>query len=285
MLLVRHVAENGAVVYRSRQLSMAGAGHAFSTRVGGVSRPPFDSLNFGSPTGAAAQDPADNVRDNYARLLGAAGLGGFDRASVWQVHGAGVAVVGRGGFDCGRKADALVTAEPGRAVSVRTADCCPVLLATADGRAVAAVHAGWKGAVAGVVAAAVAELCRVAAVGPDAVVAAVGPCIGVDAFEVGPEVLAAFAGRFGEATVRRDGAGGKGHADLAEACRRALSAAGVPADRIDTTDRCSHRDADEFFSHRRDHGMTGRMAAVIAPGVADARGRTGVAAPLTVGGV
>ena len=264
MLLTRHPAETGAVVYRSPALTAAGVGHAFSTRVGGVSGPPFDSLNLGNPMGSDVQDPAANLAENHARLMAAAGLAGVRRHWTWQVHGPAVAVVTAGDFADGCRADGLVTAERGRAVSVRTADCCPVLLATADGRAVAAAHAGWKGAVAGVVGATVAELCRVAGVGPDAVVAAVGPCIGVNAFEVGPEVLAAFAGRFGEATVRRDGAGGKGHANLAEACRSSLVAAGVSAGRIDTTDRCSYRDADEFFSHRRDRGVTGRMAAVIA---------------------
>ncbi len=261
--LSRHAAENGVVLYRSPQLSAARVGHAFSTRVGGVSRPPFASLNLGNPNGAAVQDPGDNLAENYGRLMAAAGLNGHRRHWAWQVHGCGVAVVGGGAFDDACQADALVTAEPGRAVSVRSADCCPVLLSTADGRAVAAAHAGWKGAVAGVAGAAVAELCRVAGASPGEVVAAVGPCIGVDAFEVGPEVLSAFADRFGEGTVRRDGPAGKGHADLPAAVFRSLVSTGVPPDRIDTTDRCSHRDAGEFFSHRRDRGVTGRMAAVI----------------------
>ena len=264
MLLDRHTTPAGVVVYRSRQLSAAGVGHAFSTRVGGVSGPPFDTLNLGNPNGVAVQDDAANIAENYARLMAAAGLAGRRRHWTWQVHGPAVVVAGPGHVDsC--QADALVTADAGRAVSVRSADCCPVLLSTADGRAVAAVHAGWRGAVAGVVSAAVRSLCEVAGVGADAVVAAVGPCIGVAAFEVGPEVLAAFAQRFGADTVRRDGPDGKGHADLPEAVRRSLVSAGVSADWIDTTDRCSHRDVDEFFSHRRDRGVTGRMAAVIGP--------------------
>ncbi len=261
MQLTRHTADLGVVFYRSPQLAAAGVGHAFSTRLGGVSRPPFDSLNFGSPAGAT--DPAEHIAENHARLAAAAGLVGRQPQWVWQVHGCGVAVVGPGPFENARQADAVVTARVDRSVSVRSADCCPVLLATADGRAVAAAHAGWRGAVAGVAAAAVAELCRAAGASPGDVVAAVGPCISAAAFEVGPEVLAAFAERFGDDTVRRDGPAGKGHADLPEAVRRSLLAAGVRADRIDTTDRCSFGHADEFFSHRRDHGLTGRMAAVI----------------------
>jgi YfiH family protein len=262
--LYRHVAENGVVAYLSPQLRAAGVGHAFSTRLGGVSRAPFDTLNLGNPNGSDVQDPADNISQNYSRLLDAADLAGCQRHWTWQVHGAAVAVVGPDRFDNSCQADALVTVEAGRALSVRSADCCPVLLATADGRAVAAAHAGWRGAVAGVAAAAVAELCRAAGAAAGEVIAAVGPCIGFDAFEVGPEVLDAFADRFGTDTVRRDGPGGKGHANLPEAVRRSLVSAGVPADRIDTTDRCSVRDGDEFFSHRREHVITGRMAAVIA---------------------
>ena len=145
---------------------------------------------------------------------------------------------GDGDFDRRVQADALVTADRGRAVSVRTADCCPVLLATADGRAVAAAHAGWRGAVAGVVGAAVAELCRVAGTtGPAGLIAAVGPCIGVDAFEVGPEVLAAFADRFGADTVRRDGPAARGTPTCPpRSVRRSLAAAGR-AGRPDRHDR------------------------------------------------
>ena len=264
-LLSRERSADGVVWYAGPLLAAAGVPHGFSTRVGGVSGGPFGTMNLGNPNGVAVQDSADNLAENHARLMTATGLARRRRHWTWQVHGPAVAVVGAGAFADSCQADALVTAQPGRALSVRTADCCPVLMATADGRAVAAVHAGWRGAVAGVVAAAVAELCRAAGTGPGSVVAAVGPCISIDAFEVGPEVLTAFADRFGEGTVRRDSPGDKGHADLPEAVRRSLVAAGVSADRIDTTDRCSHRDADEFFSHRRDRGVTGRMAAVIGP--------------------
>jgi YfiH family protein len=261
--LTRQTAPNGAVVYLSPQLAAAGVPHAFSTRRGGVSGPPFDTLNLGNPSGCDRCDPPANLAENHARLMAAAGLTAARRRWTTQVHGCGVALVDAG-FTDGCPADALVTAEPGQALSVRSADCCPVLLSTADGRAVAAAHAGWRGAVAGVAAAAAAELCRVAGVAPDMLLGAVGPCIACDAFEVGPEVLAAFADRFGADAVRRDGPDGKGHADLPEAIRRSLLSAGLSPDRIDTTDRCSHRDADEFFSHRRDRGVTGRMAAVIA---------------------
>jgi len=96
-------------------------------------------------------------------------------------------------------------------------------------------------------------------------VAAIGPCIGMEAFEVGGEVLEEFERVFGEgAPIRREGER-KGQVDLREAVRRQLVDAGVGAERIDTTDRCTWRDAGEFFSHRRERGMTGRMAALVSP--------------------
>ena len=265
VLLERYTAPNGVVCYVSPVLRAAGVRHAFSTRLGGVSGPPFESLNLGNPAGVP--DSSDHLAENHVRLMAAAGLTGQRRHWTTQVHGPAVAVVGPGDFADGTPADALVTAEPGRVLSVRSADCCPVLLSTADGRAVAAAHAGWRGAVAGVVAAAVVELCRVSGDQPATLLGAVGPCIGFDAFEVGPEVVAAFATAFGDdaGMVRRDAPGGKGHVNLPQACRRSLVVAGLSADHVDVTDRCTVRDADEFFSHRRDHGRTGRMAAVIAP--------------------
>jgi hypothetical protein len=127
---------------------------------------------------------------------------------------------------------------------------------------VAAVHAGWRGVIAGVLPAAVAKLAEVGGCGAGELVAAVGPCIGFEHFEVGPEVLEAFVGRFGsDAPIRR--VGEKGRVDLIESVRRQLIEAGLDGERIDTTDRCTFRDADEFFSHRRDRGVTGRMAAFI----------------------
>ncbi|CAA9382613.1 MAG: FIG00003370: Multicopper polyphenol oxidase, partial [uncultured Phycisphaerae bacterium] len=85
------------------------------------------------------------------------------------------------------------------------------------------------------------------------------------AFEVGGEVLDAFRAAFGDDAPVRPRPDGKGHVDLREAVRRQLVAAGIPADQIDSTDRCTVRDAGEFFSHRRDNGVTGRMAAIISP--------------------
>ena len=258
----RRIAPNGVVYYASPLLERVGVPHAFSTRLGGTSPAPFDSLNLGNPNGCDAQDSYDRIWENYRLLQAAARCAGGELCHVHQVHGAAVVPVRAGeSFDTSCKADALVGGDPARVLSVRVADCVPVLLAGGDGRTVAAVHAGWRGVVAGVVPAALEQLNG----SGGGAVAAVGPCIGHEAFEVGPEVLDAFQAAFGASAPVRRRPDGKGSVDLREAVRLQLVAAGVAADRIDVSDRCSYRDADEFFSHRRENGVTGRMAAIIAP--------------------
>jgi polyphenol oxidase len=263
-MLERRVASNGVTFYASPLLEGMGVPHAFSTRLGGISHAPFDSLNLGNPNGSAVQDDYENVWENYRRLQAAAGCAGRELCHVHQVHGSEVvrAVAGRA-FDMSAKADALVGSDLARVLSVRVADCVPILLAAEGGRTVAAVHAGWRGVISGAVPAALAAMGDETVAGT--CVAAIGPCIGGDAFEVGPEVVADFARVFGDDApiVRR--VGEKGHVDLREAVRLQLLRAGVPENRINTTDRCTHRDADEFFSHRRENGLTGRLAALISP--------------------
>ncbi len=251
-------------MYVSPLLDAAGVPHAFSTRLGGVSSAPFDSLNLGTVGGADAQDPLSNIRENYRRLRAAIGCEHRDRCWVHQVHGGDVCSIAPGeSFESGVKADALVTTDPARVVSVKYADCVPILLATCDGRAVGAVHAGWRGVIAGVVPAAVARVSELSRTPADRLIAAIGPCIGLDHFEVGPEVVSVFREKFSgdDALVRPEG--DKGFIDLREAVRRQLCDAGLQIHRIDTTDLCTYENREEFFSHRRDHGLTGRMAAVI----------------------
>jgi purine-nucleoside/S-methyl-5'-thioadenosine phosphorylase / adenosine deaminase len=261
--LQRRIAPNGVVYYASPLFESRGVPHAFSTRLVGISPAPFDSLNLGNPNGCEIQDDYDRVWQNYRLLQAAAGCApDAELCHVHQVHGCAVVTVRPGeSFDNSRKADAIVGSDPSRVLSVRVADCVPVLLASDDGRTVAAVHAGWRGVVAGMVPAALAQM----GCDADGVVAAIGPCIGPDVFEVGLEVLDEFTTAFGGVAPveRRDG--GKGTVDLREAVRLQLVKAGVGATRIDVSDRCSYRDTDEFFSHRRDRGVTGRMAAIIAP--------------------
>jgi len=174
-----------------------------------------------------------------------------------QVHGDAVAVVRSDTIDV-PEADALVTADPGVIVAVRTADCVPILLCTDDGGVVAAVHAGWRGVVAGVLPRAIAAM---RSLSERPLLAAVGPCISGAAFEVGPEVVAEFRRCFG---ALADGfiasaLGDRSHIDLVEAV--VLQMPGV---RIDVAAaQCTYRGAQHFFSHRREPGNAGRMLAGI----------------------
>lgn len=251
-------------------LKEAEAPHAFTTRIGGASRGVFTSLNFGNPMELVGEqrDPPESIAENFRRVLHAIGAEGREVVQVYQVHGPAVRVFQRGNpsRDLGPdgpldfKADALVTDDPARVVAVRVADCTPILLASTDGRVVAAVHAGWRGVIAGVAPAAVRAMRDL---GATSSVAAIGPCIGTDAFEVGPEVLAEFRRVFGQAAPIRERADGKGHVDLKAALAFQLREHGVTA--IDVLSHCTVSDPAMFFSHRRDRGMTGRMVGLIGP--------------------
>jgi polyphenol oxidase len=263
-VLHRRTSSNGVVYYASANLEAIGVRHAFSTRIGGISPRPFDSLNLGNPNGFAVQDDYERIWANYARLLSCIGCPIEPPLRIHQVHGNEVAEVEIGkNFDTGCKADALVSRDSHRAISVRTADCVPILLSGADGRVVAAVHAGWRGIVAGIIPAAVKTMTAATNQPAATLLAAVGPCIGMDAFEVGPEVLAEFERALGSKAPARTLAGGKGHVDLRAAARLQLLASGIGERQIESTDRCTATHENEFFSHRRERGLTGRMAAVI----------------------
>jgi polyphenol oxidase len=258
--------KDGIIFYASEKFERLGIRHAFSTRIGGISPAPFDSLNLGNPSGSPVQDDYDRIWANYGRLTLSIGCGDEPPLRVHQVHGRLVATVqSQRPFDTDCKADALVSDDSRRVISVRTADCTPVLLCSGDGTIVSAIHAGWRGIVAGVIPAAVK---RMKQLHPDSqpvnFVAAIGPCIGPDAFEVGPEVLAQLESTFESAPPISRRPDGKGTVDLRTAARQQLLAAGLCEENIDTTDRCTVVHEDEFFSHRRDRGITGRMAAVIA---------------------
>ena len=221
---------------RRLEADLDGARVAFSTRLGGVSEPPYDSLNLGLVT--ADSDAA--VGENRRRLAQALGFSLEQIVFARQVHGTRllrhpreVGVV---------EADGHVVTEPGIAPLVFVADCLPVALYGPDGLAM--VHAGWRGLSGGIVAAA-AE-----AVG--ATRAAIGPGIGPCCYEVGEEVLATFA-ELGEVAEGR-------MLDLPEVARRLLARAGV--ERVESAGLCTSCEMELFFSHRRDAGRTGRQAGV-----------------------
>jgi YfiH family protein len=258
--------DNGVVCVVSTLLSNLGVRHAFSTRIGGVSSGPFASLNLGNPSGSI-RDTEANLTENYRRLLAAAEIGGASLCRVHQVHSAAVVVVDDPKVHCGSaEADALVTSHRLACLTMRTADCVPVLLATRDAGTVAAVHAGWRGVVAGVLSAAIRALCAKASVLAEEVYVAIGPHIGGNAFEVGPEVVAEFRAVFGSSVPITRTVGAKAFIDLGAALTLQATAAGIPLAQVDGCDLCTHSRPDLFFSHRRDNGVTGRMAAVVATG-------------------
>jgi polyphenol oxidase len=258
------------LVLRSAMLDAWGVPHCFTTRVGGYSTGVFATLNFGNPSelpvGDSRRDPPETIARNIELVLHAMGTLGREVVQVHQVHGDGVHAVRVGeathaANGVTTKADAIVTDDAGRVACVRVADCAPVLIA---GRSrggvigVAAVHAGWRGCVAGVAERAVE---RLRALGAAEFVSAVGPCIGREAFEVGPEVAAAFQERFGSGTALvRERGGQKFDVDLAGALCEQLRGSGVAAEAVGG---CTASDAERFFSHRRDRGMTGRMAGFV----------------------
>jgi polyphenol oxidase len=194
------------------------------------------------------------------RLSAAAGRLPERLATVRQVHGDRVV---RGTPGLSADADALWTDDAtGTWVGVKTADCVPVLLATADGRCVAAVHSGWRGTALKVAARAVEALLG-AGGRADSVRAVVGPAIQACCYEVGPELAERFRAEFGSGVVREGGV--RPHLDLAFAVRATLLEAGLLPRHLDVQSACTACDARRFYSHRRDGGHTGRHLAFVAP--------------------
>jgi YfiH family protein len=216
----------------------------FTTRVGGVSEGPYASLNLGRKSG----DDVERVDENRRIACAAAGADVEKLALNFQVHSDRVLRAEPGLR--GERADGLWTEEPGVPVLALSADCLPIVVVRSDGNrpALAVLHAGWRGLLAGIAAAGARAL------ESGRLAAAIGPGIGPCCYEVGEEVAAPFRERFGEDVVR------SGRLDLWTSAERALRAAGV--EDVHRLDRCTACEADAFFSHRRDHGRTGRQGVV-----------------------
>ena len=236
-------------------LDVPGVRAIMTTRSGGVSAAPYDSLNLG----IAVDDDPLAVAANRARLAQA--VGGARPVYLKQVHGARVVLLKAGDADHPpQEADASLTTEPGLACLVQVADCLPVLLAAPGARGVAAAHAGWRGLAGGVVDNTVAALCEAAACSASELSAWLGPCIGPRQFEVGADVVEACGAAAGLRFFPRPDVAGKWLADLAGLARDRLAALGVT--RVKGGQWCTVEDASRFFSFRRDR-VTGRMAGCI----------------------
>jgi YfiH family protein len=225
--------------------------HAISTRTGGVSRNRCASLNVSYSVG----DSTENVDENLRRLADAVGTERERLFAAYQVHGRSVTLV-EADTKPRPRCDVLITRSPERTLMLRFADCTPVLVADTKRRAVAAVHAGWRGSAVRAAGAAVAALAE--AFGSDAkdIIAGIGPAIGPCCYSVGADVKEAFADRpwlFNDSKL-----------DLWEANRQALIEAGVPSEQIEVSGICTQCESERFFSHRANGGQpAGRFAAVI----------------------
>lgn len=221
-----------------------------TTRHGGVSLPPYDSLNLATHVG----DDAQTVAYNRQLLVADAGL---PQMPVWleQVHGTCVlALEGQTPGDL--RADAVYSNMPGQVCAVMTADCLPVLFASLAGDEVAAAHAGWRGLCNGVLESTVAHFTAA----PSNIIAWLGPAIGPYQFEVGAEVRAAFITADSAAIAAFTPHGEKLLANIYLLARQRLQRAGIFA--IYGGDRCTMSERSHFFSYRRD-GITGRLASLI----------------------
>ena len=231
------------------ELRLPGARAVFSTRRGGVSEGPYESLNLGILT----DDDPQRVSENRRRVAAAARIAPERVAMGWQVHGTELrewdappperAYAAPGGKVLPR-VDGHLTSEPELALLVLVADCYPVALS--DGARVAMLHCGWRGLAGGVIGRAVERF-------ETTPTAAVGPGIGGCCYEVGPEVLDAFSGLEGVANGRM--------LDLRAVIARRLEAAGVT--QVQHLDHCTSCRPDLYFSHRRDGGVTGRQAGLV----------------------
>jgi YfiH family protein len=224
----------------------------FSTRTGGVSKGPYESLNLGIFTG---DDPA-RVVENRRRLAGDAGIDPERTRMAWQQHGAdvrraspeGILTPGTQHEPC----DGWWSDEPGQGMMLVTADCLPVAIARRDDDrpALAVLHVGWRGLLEGIVENGVAAL------GEGRLASAIGPGIGPCCYEVGTEVADPFGARFGPEVLT------DGRLDLWRATELALEQAGV--NEIERTDLCTYCHPQLLFSHRRDRGTTGRQGVIAA---------------------
>jgi hypothetical protein len=257
-------------VLRSRRLVEAGFRHGFSTRRGGVSEAPFDSLNLGVASAPGEADSFDRIAENRRRFGHAVAAEDLPWVLSRQVHGADVhwsegPVADPRDLEGLPIADAIVGREPGRLLSVRTADGLPILIGCARSGLAAAVHAGWRGLVVGTIPAAVEAMIERGA-SREALVAAIGPAISVAHYEVGAEVIEALA-EAGVAAAHQPAseAHAKPHLDLAATAASVLAGCGIDGDRVEVLPCCTLAEPDRFFSYRRDGARSGRLAAVIEP--------------------
>jgi YfiH family protein len=262
---MKRLTHNDLAYYQFDSLHAAGGlRHGMFTRLGGVSEGQYSSLNLSRSTG----DAIEPVRENRRRMLAAFGLRPEEALTSWLVHGNHVRVVTKD--DLGQDdvhADAMVTNTRGLALTLRFADCVPILFHDPVRSVIAIAHAGWMGIVVGVLAATVDSMTQSFGSNPCDIRACVGPSIGPDRFEVGADVAARIQAAAPDNVVsypQGTDASVKPHVDLWHAAQAQLHAAGVA--HVEVAAICTASNTHEWFSHRTEMGKTGRFGAVIAMG-------------------
>lgn len=259
--------KKGVVLRTSDLLTAAGGvAHGFSTRLGGVSRGIWASLNLGVTRG----DDREAVEENYRRFRAAMGDSDGPLVKTNQVHGAVVRPIraedlGRGLHEREPEADGLVTDLPGVTLAVYSADCIPVLLYHPDRRVIAAVHAGWRGTAGKIAAAAAEKMAKEYGCSPSGILAAIGPGIGPCCFETHQDVPSAMLDAYGEAAgpYIQELPRGKFRVDLKGLNALSLTQAGLDPAHIETDDDCTACHPEKYWSHRRVGSDRGSMAALI----------------------
>lgn len=233
--------------------------HGLFTRLGGVSRVPFESLNLSRSVG----DEAEAVLENNRRMLAIFDAMPHQSVTAWLVHGKTVAVVDRkdaGGYRAAT--DAIITNDRSITLTMRFADCAPIVFYDPIHHALGIAHAGWRGIAANIVHAAVSALQSAFQSKPQDLWAGIGPCISVDRYRVGPEVTDAVrAACPPDAPIDQSQPDGSIHLDLNAAIESQLRASGV--NQIEVSNLCTATNTHEWFSHRAENGKTGRFGVVI----------------------
>lgn len=257
---------NGVIFDTAGTLSVGGVRHAFTTRHGGVSPAPFDSLNLASNRG----DREENILENYRRLGAAVGFDASRAVGCRQIHSDLVRVARE--EDAGKlrwderpyDADALITNVPNLPLFAYGTDCCMITVYDPASRSIAAIHAGWRGTASGIALKALVTMMSLYGADPYTMRAAIGPAIGKCCFETDGDVADAFHELMDPAVDERiERRGDKYHIDLKSINRLWLLRSGLDPSRIDVHPDCTKCRPDRYWSHRGMGGERGGMAAVI----------------------
>jgi YfiH family protein len=259
---LQRIARGGPVYYQfDRWVDNKAISHGVFTRLGGVSCAPWASLNVGGTVG----DDSEAVQRNLQAIFDTLELERARACTVWQIHSADAVVVthrvdGRAWL---ARADGMTTNIPGLPLTMRFADCTPLLMYDPVQRAIGLAHAGWRGTVGQVGLNTLRAMQAAYGTNPEDVEVAIGPSIGPEHYQVGPEVVEAIQRAFGtaEGLIRR-ARDGSAYLDLWAANRLSLERAGVH--KFEVAGMCTAKNVEEFFSHRAERGKTGRFCAVIA---------------------